>query len=279
MRGRVAKKRSNAVLVGSQPSSTSKKRRVSRKRSNAVLVGSDSPSSDSSPEDQSSTVESGSESPFTDEQLSDDPVEEQSARLPGAMPLVPRTAHVDSRMRKKIRKGEFVNFRSLLDKRWRPRRVRNKREGDHFEEADEDNLPILQWIDAYIVYMSVYLEFFPGKTQGMLRHMQIVKRMCSTRKDGVEYDTQFRRLKAQHSYIEWGEFLPELASEIDQPWTSPRYRQGRWSGRSRRPFVRNKRVCYRFNSKEGCRVEHCSYSHKCGKCMSADHPSYRCSRS
>lgn len=291
-RGKAPKKTSNAVLVG--PSSVqSKKQGKTRKKcriTNAVLVGANRSSSEPGPsyerfDDEPSSSESEeseiSDSMFSDEELEmeqDVGMEQQPARLPGAMPLVPRTAHIDNRLRKKIRKGEYINFRQLLDKKKLPKKNSSTRDDGRYEEqSNEDNLPILLWIDAYIVFMSVNLDYFPTQAQGMLRHMQIVKRMCSMRKDGVEYDTQFRRLKDQHSYIKWGEFLPELAAEIEQTWT-PRYNIGKWSGRARKPFMKSRQVCFKFNSKEGCRWENCGYLHKCEKCMSVDHPAHRCSK-
>ena len=65
------------------------------------------------------------------------------------------------------------------------------------------------------MFISIHIEFNPTDIQGMLRHMQIVKKMCTQGKSGVESDTQFRRLRAQHDYIQWGEYLPELAADVE----------------------------------------------------------------
>ena len=85
----------------------------------------------------------------------------QGMRLPGAMPLVPRRNHIDEATRKKIKKGQYVNLRLLLG--LRKRSIRNIQIGavaiGTLEEMEEDNLPILKWVDAFIVFISVHIRY------------------------------------------------------------------------------------------------------------------------
>ena len=227
-----------------------------------------------------------SESPLEDMDVSDssepstsdDEIapESKSLRLPGAMPLVPRTDHIDEATRKKIRKGQYVNLRPLIGWRRKGRNVSGQAVYNPLGQApyipgemEEGNLPISQWVDAFIVFMSVHIRFHPNHIQGMLRHMQIVKKMCTQGKNGVEYDTQFRRLRAQHLEIQWGEYLPELAADVEgdaQQLCRPRKNFGYYKthqGLHRLPAQRSARVCYRFNLPESCKTDNCKYiNHK-----------------
>ena len=246
------------------------------------LSSESSTDSDSSQTDQPDPMlTSESDDPDLSDSLFDEEVPlraQQGLRLPGAMPLVPRTDHLDDSMRRKIRKGKFVLLKKLLGNR--KKTGRGKTTPSPSEDSDEDNLPISLWVDAFIVLISVHIEFFPCDIQGMLRHMQIVKKMASQGKDGVEYDTQFRRLKAQHAYIQWGEYLPELAADVDgaakrhfrfrKPYNRGFQRVNRASQRVR--------VCHILNSTEGCKTENCNFPHKCRRCLSGNYPLFRCTR-
>lgn len=61
---------------------------------------------------------------------------------------------------------------------------------------ENTNLIYYQWTDAYVVFVRIRLQYHPEETQGMLRHLQMVKRMHSASKDGIEYDYKLRRLKS-----------------------------------------------------------------------------------
>lgn len=200
-----------------------------------------------------------------------------SVRPMGAMPCVPRTEHVDDTLRRKIRRGEFVDFKSLIPhpRGEKPRKRFSIADGLLEEVEDTTNLILYNWIDAFVVFMSVTLEFFPSYAQGMLRHFQVVKRMHAAGKDGVDYDFQFRRLKCQIKSIQWGEYLPELAGEVREAKTVKKTRGGAPShlGKDKQ------QPCFKFNSSSGCRFGlNCRFKHLCTKCSSSDHPSYRCSR-
>lgn len=201
-----------------------------------------------------------------------------SARPMGAMPCVPRTEHVDDALRRKIRKGEFVDFKYLIPhpRGEKPRKRFAMADGFFEEVEDMSNLALYNWIDAYVVFMSVTLEFHPSVVQGMLRHFQVVKRMCAGGKDGIEYDFQFRRLKCQIKSIRWGEYLPELAGEVKESTRSAKKSKsgvGPYARRAKRS------QCHGFNSPEGCRFGvKCIFRHQCSKCYSPDHSFSRCSK-
>jgi hypothetical protein len=213
--------------------------------------------------------------------------EEEPLRMAGSMPVVPRTSHVDEGARRKIRKGEFVDFKSLIPRARvdRPRRRLELVDGVLEEFEDTSNLQFYKWIDAFVVFMSVRLEFFPTESQGLLRHLQIVKKMHGNGKDGVEYDYQFRRMQSQHRDIRWGEYLSELAVEVSQAGQSG----GAEKERPRPPIPsrplpladrgRSVMHCFKFNDQVGCGYgSRCRFAHKCKKCASSDHPAFRCNK-
>ena len=186
------------------------------------------------------------------------PTGRNSLRLPGAMPLEPRTDHIDEATRKKIKKGQYINLRLLVGlKKKINRSISLGQAPSTSEEVEDSNLPIMQWVDAFIVFISVHIRTRPNDIQGMLRHLQIVKKMCAQGKNGVEYDTQFRRLRAQQPDIQWGEYLPELAADVEmesQKAYRPRKTFGYYKNQNkfhRLPSQRCTGVCYRFNLPEG----------------------------
>ena len=195
----------------------------------------------------------------------------------GSMPAHPRTEHVSDKLRQKIREGEFVDIKQMIP---RPRGEKpNKKfalnDGMFEEVEDNSNLAFYPWLDAWIVFMSIHLEFYPADAQGMLRHLEIVKGFHSAGKDGVEYDYQFRRCKSRNADMVWGEFIAELASDIQESKGNQQKKAD--SAQKKKPI--RPPICHKFNNAEGCKFgASCKYAHKCKKCFSMDHPDYRCSR-
>lgn len=199
------------------------------------------------------------------------------ARPLGSMPLVPRTEMVDDKLRQKIRLGEFVDFKLLLPRPGgqQPKKRFTLSEGFFEEVEDESKILFYEWLDAFVVFMSVTLEFFPADAQGMLRHLQIVKKMQAAGKDAVEYDTQFRRLKSQNPDIVWGEYLTELANEITSQRVIRKPPKFNIPPQSQpRP-----KICFKFNSVGGCKYGmSCRFPHRCQRCSSFEHPQHRCAK-
>lgn len=214
------------------------------------------------------------------------------------MPIVPRTGHVSEGDRKKIRDGKFVDFASLCqptkDTR-QPKRFTVNLESGMFEQAEEQGrLTSARWMDAFLVFMSIRVDFAPGETQGLLRHCQIVKNLWTRGKDGNRYDDQFRRLKEQHADIQWGEYMAELIDELPPimrhpPVTRPpsmtrtnAYRGGpsQVPGTYRRPFqlTAAAETCFSFNSPGGCSKtqQMCRFRHRCRKCLAVGHAINKC---
>lgn len=131
--------------------------------------------------------------------------------------------------------------------------------------------------------MSIRLERFPNELQGMLRHEEIVQDMQGQGKDGLSYDAKFRRLKEQHPFIKYGEYLaeivnglPPLINRLPTGNVPTRFRPPVSQPRLSLPGQRNymgkpNGVCYRFNSWAGCQIRQCLYRHACKKCGKPGH--------
>lgn len=209
-------------------------------------------------------------------------------RPEGSMPLAPRTEVADQKLRKKIAKGEFIDFKLLLAKSAEKSIRRFAINDGLLEEVEETSrLPFYDWLDAWLVYSSVYLEFFPDQHQGMIRHQQVIKKMHGLGRDCIEYDRQFRLLKSRNPDIRWGEYLTELANEFAMPVPqrkpaprnvgAHRNVQGP-SGNGRTAWLTaQSNPCFRFNSQLGCTLgAKCRFAHKCSRCLGVSHPVMRC---
>lgn len=198
--------------------------------------------------------------------------------------MVPLTGHVDRKTREKIRKGEFVNLSKLAgEAKGKKSRKRYEINDGLFEEIEEDSsLSSSAWIEAYIIFMSIRLDSYPRETQGMLRHMQIVREMYRQGQNGVVYDTKFREMKAQYPDMQWGELLPIAVPRIyegratQKDTALPLERRGPGgegeSNKERQPGG----TCVFFNRGQRCPRVNCRYEHACVRCGSVNHPVVQC---
>lgn len=195
------------------------------------------------------------------------------SRRPGTIPAVPRTGHVTDKLKKAIKRGEVINL-ALLKAKSR-KETKNKRymfdvQSASFKEEElSEDLKFYEWIECFLVFMAIRLEYFPHEAQGLIRDMQNVQMLGKSKKDGVEYDLEFRRVKRQHPTIQWGEYLPELVESLPNPVQKTKVKtkpeMSRWFG-----------VCSRFNG-YGCSLKDCKYKHVCKKCKGG-HPVRDCKK-
>ena len=98
----------------------------------------------------------------TEDSDSDLASEKEVVRPFGSMPLVPQTTRVDDKQREKIRKNMYVDFRTLVPHpKGKVPPTRFTINNGLFEEvANSEGLNIYSWIDAFVICMSVRLEFY-----------------------------------------------------------------------------------------------------------------------
>ena len=212
-------------------------------------------------------------------------------QMAGVLPPVPRTGHVSDKVKKQIRRGEFVNFSSLIERgidQGPARRFTLTEAGTFAEIEDRRRLHFLHWIDCFVVFMSIRLEKFPWESQGLLRHLQLVKTLHAQGRDGTLYDTMFRKSKCQYPDILWGQYLPELVAELEggmpqqPPRLQPPYAQFPRQPQRFRPYnikqilnADTRGLCFAYNSARGCPRFPCRFMHACGRCQ-GQHPVTAC---
>jgi hypothetical protein len=178
--------------------------------------------------------------------------------------------HVPLSTRQKIMKGEFIELYSLLD-RHQVNEQENKiifNNGQlSFKPVNQNKIfDILTWLDAFFIYMSIYLVAHPDQAHKMLKYMANVKTAAS-RSNGFgwrEYDRQFRIKKARNDCIPWNQIDQELWLLYINSTASASKQQ-----------APPKNACFDFNNKGVCMRQYCQYSHSCLKC-SGKHPATKC---
>ncbi|XP_071168809.1 uncharacterized protein LOC143042006 [Mytilus galloprovincialis] len=129
---------------------------------------------------------------------------------------------------------------------------------------------ISTWIDAFLIYTSIYVGVHLEDTQTILKYMYSVK-LGASRSIGLgwkDYDQQFRLKKARNPALSWATVDQEL-------WLLYIH-----TGQSTAPssgvnMVNTYRKCYEYNNKGACMLPQCRYIHKCLKC-NGSHPAINC---
>jgi hypothetical protein len=147
-------------------------------------------------------------------------------------------------------------------------------------------MSIEQWTSAFIVFISIYLERFPNRSQELLKYLRDV-RLAATRSDSWwKYDEQFRQVQSNNPSRSWGTIdlelwllyvngqsprVPDFAGQT----RSTAYNSKTTSQITGTPAVKfNKQrtsspksfSCNYFNSGSHCPFTPCRYSHVCRLC-------------
>lgn len=126
----------------------------------------------------------------------------------------PIGSHVPVAIREKIWAGAYIDLPLLLkqarDLRTDPHItgelvIKNGQlviEKQHLKSINNINT----WTTAFTIFMSIYLEKFPGKAQDMLQYMHNIRlaagRQCHL--GWAKYDEQFRLKMERHPTSSWG---------------------------------------------------------------------------
>ena len=200
------------------------------------------------------------------------------------------SVHVDRRMKRKIWRGDFVEFSRLLpnlgpnsDDRGRVTidadtglmTVRNSTETRRINS-------IHTWLDAFFVYTDVVLERFPDMARQLLHYGSIIRRLAHMNGFAwLRYDTEFRQAIRFHASLSWMKKDPEIydrcmdytrQADFKQPFRS--FRNGTAAGgASGGP---SGGFCHAYNKEGGCRRQNCSFRHACKKCHKDGHGQTAC---
>ena len=124
--------------------------------------------------------------------------------------------HVTKQLREKIINGEYIDLGFLLEKS-------STEQANMLEVNASGQLVVKQkvgkiitdissWIDAFLIFTSIYIYAHPNSSQGLLKYMHDVK-LGASRSTGLgwrEYDQQFRLKKARLPSTSWGQVDQEL---------------------------------------------------------------------
>lgn len=177
--------------------------------------------------------------------------------------------HVAQSVKDKIINGEYIELESLI--------LNNINAVDQSKALVVDNsgninvkqtnkrtiTDISTWIDAFLIFASIYIRAHPEAMQGILKYMANVK-LGAHRCIGLgwlSYDQQFRLRKAKNIAMEWGTVDMELwLLYISQ-------------GHKTMPQIENNTTyfgkCFKYNNTGICGRSSCRFSHKCLKCGGA----------
>jgi len=164
-------------------------------------------------------------------------------------------------MREKIINGEYVDLETLL--------VSTHTEQSRAVVIDSSgNLNLKQkvrkkisdlnaWLDAILIYTSIYIKAHPNSANGLLKYIYNVK-LGAARCAGfswINYDQQFRLKRARNPSLSWGNVDMELCLlYISQGIAPPQ----------ETPISAGK--CFLYNNKGRCGRPSCRYLHRCLKC-------------
>ena len=126
------------------------------------------------------------------------------------------TAHVPTKLQKKIQAGKYVEMGKL----YRPdtpqsqeQIVAIKANGVLRISSQQKNSEIYtfpRFLDCFIVYMTVRGKSHPAEYPSMLKYLEIMKRLFNQGFDGVFYDKRFRMMRADNPMIPWSCYVAEL---------------------------------------------------------------------
>lgn len=191
------------------------------------------------------------------------------------------TVNVSSIIKEKIHKGEYIDLAVLLADNQsindldQSLVIQNGQLVMKTKQHTQKIYTIETWTNAFIVYISIYIEVHPGQIQHLLKYMSMI-RLGASRTTGIGwkvYDEQFRLRKSVNPNISW--------SSVDQElWliylhnTKPSYTQ--FGVADQTSTVRpNTYKCYAFNYNGACHKMTCTFKHACTYC-NGGHPVINC---
>lgn len=249
--------------------------------------------------DQINSLPSGSSCSF---QISD---VNQVHEIPDPTPGMhdPVSGHIPQKIKDKIWRGEYIHF-GLLLKSAKELAVDPMLDGDLvlkggtltvINKKSDAIHNIHTWTTAFIIYMDILLERWPGKAREYLKYMHNIRLAATRNPQGwVAYDEQFRLKKVRFPSSSWGLIDQELwivhvATHYSTTFPpSSNYTENRQSAVGQNSgnqstfqnrgggFQRFRQRCFRFNEDRCTFGKKCKFEHRCSKCGSGTHGAIRC---
>ena len=213
----------------------------------------------------------------------------------------PLGANLSDTLKKRIRRGDYVNLQHLLSD-----------DGDFDEQqhqrmtlevrsiGQEETLSVVkpnhtkeipttgQWLSAFTIYAAVLTEHSPQHAPGLFKHIADITEMAR-RFGGLawkKYDESFRKeMKANGLHfgqVHWDARFRCLEQTVNNKAVGYSFRGQ--VNRSRGGFVRSPAIsnqlfqkgqCFQFEQFGSCTKSACHFKHACSKCF-GKHPTSRC---
>ena len=197
--------------------------------------------------------------------------------------------HLDNRIKRKIWRGDFVDFSKLLPSAGssgedQGRVAIDPATGLLIWKNSVESRRISSthtWLDAFFVFMDVVLERFPNMARQLLHYASIIRRLSRVAGFAwLRYDTEFRQAIRFHDSLSWMKKDPEIydrcvdyvrQAEVRQPRS---FRTGAPAGGAAGGSSGG--ICHAFNREAGCKRNNCSFRHSCKKCGRDGHGQSSC---
>ena len=210
------------------------------------------------------------------------------------------SAHIPLKIKEKVWAGEYIDM-SLMLKSGKDLVYDSQLNGELAVKGGQ--LTVLQqkhnqiknihtWTSAFINFMSIMLEKWPGKAQVYLKYMHVI-RLAASRVSNlgwVSYDEQFRLRKARAPQSSSADVDVELwllyVSTPEKTTDNFTFRQPFLSGVGQKRaqgfqlghVQKGIRTCWGYNKGRCTYGKNCRFIHKCSECY-GNHPLPACSKS
>lgn len=214
----------------------------------------------------------------------------QSQHTPVRQLGAPLGRFVPLPIKEKIWKGEFVELDLLLtadDSDWNKTPMSFVQIGQTvcLKPASSRSKLITnidRWLSAFFVYMSIFLQKFPGRAIELIKYADLIRKLAR-RFQGLGwayYDREFRLGQALEPSRSWAMYDSDLFLE---KMSMPSFNSRQVPFRGQNQFVQAasvpnssaRGVCYAFN-RGNCSRQGCRFWHRCSKCSSDAHNAKAC---
>ena len=206
--------------------------------------------------------------------------EHKSSFVPFTANSAPMGASLPDSLKKKIKNGEYVNLDMLLPSFKNELSIcltdLGKSDGK-ISLSSSKSVTIRtwdQWLEAFLVYASVYLSAHPEEGVGVIKHINLTMRLYTCRGKWIWYDAEFRRLRAELKYP-FDSYIYELfeqAKDYRISFAQPSRHQTPGSSRGG-----GAGTCFVFQRTGVCSKARCIYRHECQTCQGR-HPTHKCDK-
>ena len=205
------------------------------------------------------------------------------------------TCHVDSTLKARIEKGEFVDLERLLPKK------RTKEEG-RLEWVNRDGLTYLapqdkeqkiknvrRWDQAFRIYASIYCNANPSHAGEIWQYIHVINSAASTYvwENVSNYDVTFCQMMAERPGRSWNKIYTQywqlaLKEHINK---NPGFTSGGNSsnagnsqGSNKKQKTWHENCCWVFNKHGKCNRQSCNFDNRCSYCGAWSHSANVCKK-